>query len=208
MGRRKAVISHLAALNELGITVVEIMPVAQFPGGRNWGYDGVYPFEPQNTCGGPEGLKHVVDAWRTALSQWSRTNAGHRKRIAGGHAPDRNDEHLLYQTLLGVWTAAAQGKARDEAHDELIARISTYIAKATKEAKLQTSWMNPNEDCDRALSKFVSAILKPGSHLRFLNKAAPLLQRVAYYGQFSALAQLLLKLTAPGVTSGWSCRRN
>jgi hypothetical protein len=62
MGRRKAVISHLAALNELGITVVEIMPVAQFPGGRNWGYDGVYPFAAQNTYGGPEGLKHLVDA--------------------------------------------------------------------------------------------------------------------------------------------------
>ena len=62
MGRRKAVISHLAALNELGITVVEIMPVAQFPGGRNWGYDGVYTFAAQNTYGGPEGLKHLVDA--------------------------------------------------------------------------------------------------------------------------------------------------
>ena len=98
-----------------------------------------------------------------------------------------------------VWTAAAQGKAHDEAHDELIARISAYIAKATKEAKVHTSWVNPNEDYDRALSKFVSAILKPGSHLRFLNKFAPLLQRVAYYGQFNALAQLLLKLTAPGV---------
>jgi maltooligosyltrehalose synthase len=95
-----------------------------------------------------------------------------------------------------VWTAAAQGKAHDEAHDELIARISAYIAKATKEAKVHTSWVNPNEDYDRALSKFVSAILKPGSHLRFLNKFAPLLQRVAYYGQFNALAQLLLKLTA------------
>ena len=56
------VISRLDYLCELGITVVELMPVAQFPGERNWGYDGVYPFAPQNSYGGPEGLKRLVDA--------------------------------------------------------------------------------------------------------------------------------------------------
>jgi maltooligosyltrehalose trehalohydrolase len=61
-GTFQAVSSHLAELKELGITVVEIMPVAQFPGGRNWGYDGVYPFAAQNTYGGPDGLKHLVNA--------------------------------------------------------------------------------------------------------------------------------------------------
>jgi maltooligosyltrehalose trehalohydrolase len=49
-------------LKELGINAVEIMPVAQFPGGRNWGYDGVYPYAVQNTYGGPEGLRHFVNA--------------------------------------------------------------------------------------------------------------------------------------------------
>jgi maltooligosyltrehalose trehalohydrolase len=48
-------------LKDLGITAIELMPVAQFPGGRNWGYDGVYPFAVQNTYGGPEGLRHLVD---------------------------------------------------------------------------------------------------------------------------------------------------
>ncbi|MDA8388919.1 MAG: malto-oligosyltrehalose trehalohydrolase [Nitrospiraceae bacterium] len=49
-------------LKELGVTAVEIMPVAQFPGGRNWGYDGAYPYAPQNSYGGPAGLKSLVDA--------------------------------------------------------------------------------------------------------------------------------------------------
>src|SRR5262249_8338607 len=57
-----AVIPRLPALRELGITAVELMPVAQFPGSRNWGYDGVHPFAPQNTYGGPHGLQRLVDA--------------------------------------------------------------------------------------------------------------------------------------------------
>lgn len=56
------VTSRLDELADLGITAVEIMPVAQFPGTRNWGYDGVYPFAVQNSYGGPEGLKRLVDA--------------------------------------------------------------------------------------------------------------------------------------------------
>lgn len=55
-------ISRLDYLCELGITVVELMPVAQFPGERNWGYDGTYPFAPQNSYGGPDGLKRLIDA--------------------------------------------------------------------------------------------------------------------------------------------------
>jgi maltooligosyltrehalose trehalohydrolase len=61
-GTFDGVISRLDYLAELGITAVELMPVAQFPGNRNWGYDGVYPFAPQNSYGGPDGLKRLVDA--------------------------------------------------------------------------------------------------------------------------------------------------
>jgi maltooligosyltrehalose trehalohydrolase len=55
-------ISRLGALRELGITMIEIMPIAQFPGDRNWGYDGVLPYAAQNTYGGPDGLRRLVDA--------------------------------------------------------------------------------------------------------------------------------------------------
>ena len=61
-GTFAGVISRLDYLCELGVTAVELMPVAQFPGNRNWGYDGVYPFAPQNSYGGPDGLKRLVDA--------------------------------------------------------------------------------------------------------------------------------------------------
>ncbi|MCU0537949.1 MAG: malto-oligosyltrehalose trehalohydrolase [Hydrococcus sp. Prado102] len=61
-GTFEAVIPRLSRLKELGITAIEIMPVAQFPGDRNWGYDGVYPYAVQNSYGGPDGLKKLVDA--------------------------------------------------------------------------------------------------------------------------------------------------
>lgn len=61
-GTFDAAISRLDYLCELGITAVELMPVAQFPGERNWGYDGTYIYAPQNSYGGPGGLKRLVDA--------------------------------------------------------------------------------------------------------------------------------------------------
>ncbi|KTD17124.1 malto-oligosyltrehalose trehalohydrolase [Legionella jordanis] len=61
-GNFKAIIPHLKGLKELGITAIEIMPVAQFSGTRNWGYDGVFPFAVQNSYGGPSGLKTLVHA--------------------------------------------------------------------------------------------------------------------------------------------------
>jgi maltooligosyltrehalose trehalohydrolase len=61
-GTFEAVIPKLAHLKSLGVTAVELMPVAEFPGGRNWGYDGAHLYAPQSTYGGPEGLKSLIDA--------------------------------------------------------------------------------------------------------------------------------------------------
>ena len=61
-GTFKAVIPRLKDLAELGVNAVEIMPVAQFPGDRNWGYDGVYPYAVQNSYGSPEDFKQLIDA--------------------------------------------------------------------------------------------------------------------------------------------------
>jgi maltooligosyltrehalose trehalohydrolase len=65
-GTFDAIIPRLESLKDMGITAIELMPVAQFPGDRNWGYDGVYPFAVQNSYGGREALKRLVDACHTA----------------------------------------------------------------------------------------------------------------------------------------------
>jgi maltooligosyltrehalose trehalohydrolase len=61
-GSFEAIVPHLSALVELGVTAVELMPIAEFPGSRNWGYDGAHLFAPQSTYGGPSGLRRLVDA--------------------------------------------------------------------------------------------------------------------------------------------------
>ena len=61
-GTFDGVIGRLPALRDLGVTAIEIMPVSEFPGSRNWGYDGVSPYAVQSTYGGPDGLKRLVDA--------------------------------------------------------------------------------------------------------------------------------------------------
>jgi maltooligosyltrehalose trehalohydrolase len=61
-GTFEAIIKHLGTLVDLGITAIELMPVAEFPGSRNWGYDGVHLYAPQSTYGGPAGLRRLVDA--------------------------------------------------------------------------------------------------------------------------------------------------
>jgi maltooligosyltrehalose trehalohydrolase len=65
-GTFEAVIPHLARLVDLGVTAIELMPVAEFPGSRDWGYDGVHLFAPQSTYGGPRGLRRLVDACHAA----------------------------------------------------------------------------------------------------------------------------------------------
>src|ERR1041384_263679 len=65
-GTFEAIIPKLEYLKQLGVTAVELMPVAEFPGGRNWGYDGAHPYAPQSTYGGPLGLKRLVDACHAA----------------------------------------------------------------------------------------------------------------------------------------------
>ena len=65
-GTFEAIVPHLPALADLGVTAVQLMPVAEFPGSRNWGYDGVHLYAPQSTYGGPRGLRRLVDACHAA----------------------------------------------------------------------------------------------------------------------------------------------
>jgi maltooligosyltrehalose trehalohydrolase len=62
VGTFEAMIPRLGALVDLGITAIELMPIAEFPGSRNWGYDGVHLYAPQSTYGGPQGLRRLIDA--------------------------------------------------------------------------------------------------------------------------------------------------
>lgn len=141
-------------------------------------------------------LSEVPRAWRQAVSRWHRWNRRHLSEVDGGPAPTRNDEYLLYQTLVGAWPLGPTGPDEMAA---LTARIQKYMLKATKEAKLNTSWINPNEAYDEAVSGFVAKILDPRAGNRFLTDFPAFHAPIARLGMVNSLAQTLVKITAPGV---------
>ncbi len=144
------------------------------------------------------GLSEQSGPWREALASWHGLNAGQRDTVAGRPVPDRNTETLLYQTLLGVWPLDLDPTQPDAAGlTALRERVGAYLTKAEKEAKVHTSWINPNTPYDRALQVFLDRVLDP-SH-PFLSAFAPMQRRLAYSGHLTSLSQQLLLLTMPGV---------
>jgi len=138
-------------------------------------------------------LSEIPDAWRACLTRWRRWNAVHRTALDGVQVPDANEELFIYQNLLGVWPLERSPlKGLQE-------RFEQFVIKANRESKLHTSWTNPNADYEAALLRFVAAILRRSRRNRFLPDFLRLQQRVAYFGAINSLAQLLVKLTAPGV---------
>ena len=141
-------------------------------------------------------ISEIPHRWRSAVNRWSRLNRRHRREVDGQPAPSRNDEYLLYQTLLGVWPLDPPDA---ESWPRFVERIRTYMEKATREAKQRTSWINPNEEYDAAVRDFVAAVLADNPKNRFLAEFRAFEEGVVNFGLYSALSQTLLKLTSPGV---------
>jgi len=124
-------------------------------------------------------LSEIPEQWIAAVRGWSELN---RPWWRGGLS-DRNAEYLLYQTLVGAWPIERT-------------RVIEYMRKAAREAKVHTSWTAPNEEYERSLVGFIEGALDNPEFVTELNAfVAPLV----WPGRVNALAQTLIKLTAPGV---------
>ena len=138
-------------------------------------------------------LSEMPAEWEREVAKWMRINKTARTIVDGEPAPDRNDEYRFYQALLGVWPSGHR------LPDDLVPRLQGYMIKAVKEAKLHTSWLNPNEEYEQALTTFVERVLA-GSHAqKFLPAFLPFHEQVARCGAVNALSQVLLKIASPGV---------
>jgi (1->4)-alpha-D-glucan 1-alpha-D-glucosylmutase len=126
-------------------------------------------------------LAEVPAAWEDAIWRWAHHNEAHRT----GDLPDRPTEYLLYQTLVGAWPLTAD-------------RAKAYLQKATKEAKLHTSWIDPEPDYDDAVASFVDAVLSDAVFVADLEGFLAE-QDIVAAGHQNSLLQTALKLTCPGV---------
>src|SRR5206468_2209813 len=106
------------------------------------------------------------------------------------------------QTLLGAWPFEAGSNVETLKRSNVqtfVERIQEYMIKAIREAKVNTSWLNPNTAYDDAVRSFVAAILEDAPANRFLADFRSLQRTIAHFGAFNSLSQTLLKLAAPGV---------
>jgi (1->4)-alpha-D-glucan 1-alpha-D-glucosylmutase len=144
-------------------------------------------------------ISEIPPLWGRSLQKWRTTNRRFKKQIDDAEAPDAGEEYLLYQTLLGTWPVDLDGAPVPLVGPKFIARIQRYMAKALKEAKLNTSWIQPNENWDDAMQEFVARILEAGPRNKFLPAFLPVVAEIARLGAINSLAQTVIKLTAPGV---------
>ncbi len=144
-------------------------------------------------------ISEVPQLWRSSLQRWRGVNRRAKRILDDTAAPDANEEYLFYQTLLGTWPMDGSGQAVKEICPEYVRRIQAYMAKALKEAKLNTSWIQPNEEWDAAVSNFINRVLDPSTKNRFLPLFLPVAEEIARLGAINSLTQVTVKLTAPGV---------
>jgi len=124
-------------------------------------------------------LSEIPGRWDEAVRRWSARNEQYRT----GDSPDRNAEYLLYQTLVGAWPIEQE-------------RVTAYMLKAAREAKLHTSWTATNAEYERALTDFIAGALADEA---FVGDLRAFVDDLTTPGWMTSLSQTLLKLTAPGV---------
>ncbi len=144
-------------------------------------------------------ISEMPDIWRRSLPRWRVANRRWKRSVNETEAPDANEEYLLYQTLLGTWPIQSSGEPEENTTPDYIERIQTYMAKALNEAKVNTSWIQPNQEWLAAMRDFIAKILEASQKNKFLPGFLPVAKEIARLGAINSLTQTLLKFTSPGV---------
>jgi (1->4)-alpha-D-glucan 1-alpha-D-glucosylmutase len=138
-------------------------------------------------------LSELPAEWDAHLNRWSQLNERHCRQIKGLRVPERNEETLLYQTLLGSWPV------NEPVCVCYTRRIQDFMVKAVREAMVHTRWTVPNLEHEQGLTNFVEVILEPSPANDFLQDFSRFAEKIAYHGSLNSLSQLVIKLGSPGV---------
>jgi (1->4)-alpha-D-glucan 1-alpha-D-glucosylmutase len=137
-------------------------------------------------------LSELSQEWEKCLTRWGRLNRRHKTEVDGIEVPTPAEESLLYQTLLGAWPLDASEE------QAFLERVQQFLTKAVREAKMYSRWTKQNEPHENALHRFAVEILNSGAN-SFRKDFLRLQRKLAWHGALNSLAQLLIKITAPGV---------
>jgi (1->4)-alpha-D-glucan 1-alpha-D-glucosylmutase len=138
-------------------------------------------------------LSELPQEWEQQVWTWMELNRDQKPEVNGKPVPDTNDEYFLYQTLIGAFPFNEAEMAT------LGDRIKDYVIKSVREAKVHTAWLRPDSSYEEGYLQFVDKLLANPDTNGFIQALRPFQQKIAHYGIYNSLSQVLLKNTAPGV---------
>ena len=144
-------------------------------------------------------LSEIPEEWTRSVEAWSRILRARRGDANGDAPPDRNEEYLFYQMLVGSWPIELLKLGEGAALKIYTERIKVALTKSLREAKTHTTWAAPNAAYESAMLSFADLALDPEHSGSFLSAFLPFVERVARWGAHNTLVQTVLKLTLPGV---------
>jgi (1->4)-alpha-D-glucan 1-alpha-D-glucosylmutase len=146
-------------------------------------------------------LSELPEEWQRQVQAWSRILRARRGDVTGQAAPDRNDEYVIYQLLVGAWPAELTGTDRidPDALNAFADRMAAVMTKCMREAKRHSTWAAPDDAYESATQAFLRDALDPAASDAFLTAFLPFQFRIARLGFRNTLVQTALKLTLPGV---------
>lgn len=144
-----------------------------------------------------DALSENPRGWARRLRAWRRRNRSLHVLVRGRLTPLRRTDDFIYQALIGIWPSGATPSG--EQLTELRDRLSAYMLKAVREAKLRTSWTDPDAEYERAIETFIARLLEGESNASFLRDFAEFVAVLEPQGRWNSLAQVVVHLMAPGV---------
>jgi (1->4)-alpha-D-glucan 1-alpha-D-glucosylmutase len=141
-------------------------------------------------------LSEIPADWADQVRLWRNLNLPHKRTVRGRRVPDPATVYHILQAMVSVWPLAPLGVGDLEVLRE---RINGYMVKAVREAKLRTTWTDPDESFEEALRGDVDALLAPDRSPRFLDDLERFVRRIARAGLWNALGRTVLHLASPGV---------
>ena len=141
-------------------------------------------------------LSEIPDIWQKKINKLSKINKSKKTKLDNFFIPDKNDEYLFYQVLIGIWNEECSDNQKMR---ELSERIENYMIKAVREAKTHTSWININSQYENALCEFTRRVLNSPENHPFWKEFLLFHKDVSLRGYINSISQITLKFTGPGV---------
>ncbi|HEY0235488.1 MAG TPA: malto-oligosyltrehalose synthase [Afipia sp.] len=136
-------------------------------------------------------LSELSGEWSSRVGRWKSFNARHVTTNGSMRAPSTAFEYMLYQALIGAWPRQIDA--------EFVERMKAYALKAAREAKLETSWLNPHAAYEDGVAIFLEKILNPAQAPEFLDSMTTFARQTSMLGACNSLSQITLKAMMPGV---------